>query len=99
MKTADYISAAKNLLKINSAELSRRLNVTDASLSRYESGERLPDNYTAMRLAEILKINPLRIIAQAEIEREKTLIKQNFWFVLRDRLNDEAKRNKEILTD
>jgi len=95
MNTKDYIDAAKRLLRINSAELSRRIGVSDASMSRYEKGERQLDVFAATRLAELIKINPMRIIVQANLEREKDPKKQHYWFVMRDKLEEEAKQNKE----
>ncbi len=37
------------------------------------------DNYAAARLAEALEINPMKIIAAAEAEREKDERKREFW--------------------
>lgn len=98
MKTTDYINAVKRALKINSLELSKRLEITSGAMSHYESGNRVIDNYAAIKLAQMLKINPLRIIVQAEIERgskKEKVVKQHFWFTLREQLTEEAKKNKE----
>lgn len=95
METKEYIEAAKRLLRINSAELSRRMEISDASMSQYETGKRRLDDYAAVKLAELIKINPMRIITQSNIEREKDPKKHYYWMMLRDKLEAEAKRNKE----
>ncbi|MFT3758303.1 helix-turn-helix domain-containing protein [Thauera sp.] len=80
MNTTEYLAAAKQRIGAeNSAEMATRLGVTRAAMSRYESGERVMDDYTAARIAEILEIDPLRVIAQANAEREKDEKRAAYW--------------------
>jgi transcriptional regulator with XRE-family HTH domain len=80
MRTTEYLTAAKaKTSKNKSIELAKLLGVTSGAMSHYESGKRIIDDYTAMKLAKILGIDPLRIIAQANAEREKNEKKRAFW--------------------
>jgi|SRR5438270_6431645 len=70
MKTAEYCAAAKRKLKISSDyELAKRLGVSKQSISNYVNEHRVFDATTAAKIAEILKLDPLVVIADAEIER------------------------------
>lgn len=78
--TADYLDAAKEALGgISDYALAKRLGVSQPSISILRSGKRQPDNYVACTLAAILGIDPLEIIAAAELAREKDEKKREFW--------------------
>lgn len=80
MKTSDYLQAAKAKTGAKrNRDLAKALELSDAALCRYESGERVMDDYTAAKVAEILGIEPMRIIAQANAEREKDTKRKAFW--------------------
>lgn len=80
MNTTEYLAAAKRKTGAkNSAALAKALGLTGAALSRYESGDRVMDDYTAAKIAEILDIDPMVIIAQANAEREKDDGKRAYW--------------------
>lgn len=80
MKTTEYLKAAKRKIGVKtSAEMAERLGVTGAAMSRYESGDRVMDDYTAAQVAEVLGIDPLKVIAQANAEREKDVMRAAYW--------------------
>lgn len=51
---------AQNNLTV--VELSKRSNVSMASISQYLSGRCAPNNITAMKLANVLKVSPLELM-------------------------------------
>lgn len=51
------ISRARRYLNINQKELAQRVNITEASLSRYENGIREPKSAVLTRLAEVLEVS------------------------------------------
>lgn len=80
MKTTEYLAAVRRKMGLSrSAEVARLLELSEAAVSRYESGARVMDDYTAARVAEVLGIDPLTVIAQANAEREKDGEKRQFW--------------------
>ncbi len=80
MKTTEYLDAARRKTgSKTSAALAEALGVTGGAMSRYESGERVIDDYTAARVAELLNIDPMQVIAQANAEREKDENRKSYW--------------------
>lgn len=80
MKTINYIDEAKRRLGISSDYgMAKELGMTRGAFAHYKSGRRVIDDYTAAKLAEVLKINPLEVIAAANAEREKDSQKAEFW--------------------
>lgn len=80
MRSINYLGLAKERLNVKSGNvLAKRLGITQQAISLYESGKRTIDNYTAFKLAEILEIDPMEIIATAEAEREKDETKRDYW--------------------
>ncbi|MES2027373.1 MAG: helix-turn-helix domain-containing protein [Pseudomonadota bacterium] len=73
MKTLAYLDAAKQRLKIDSDyALSKILGVTTSAISNYRAERSRIDDDVALKLAEILEINPLEVIASANAERART---------------------------
>lgn len=82
MKTAEYWRAAKRALKIDSDyALAKRLEITRASASLLVNGHSTMSNTTAAKIAEILKLDPLQVIADCELERGTN---DAFWRRIRD---------------
>lgn len=80
MKTTEYLKAAQRKLgHATNAQTAAQLGVTEAAMSRYASGDRVMDDYTAAQIAEILGIDPIRVIAQANAEREKDAKRAAYW--------------------
>lgn len=100
MKTIDYIAAAKRMAKAKSSlDFAKIIGLGNSTMSRYETKERVIDDFAAVKIAKILNINPLRVIIQANIEREKDLQKKAFWMLLREEIEDQAKRDKEPFSE
>ena len=80
MKSAEYLDVA---LRINgrgiNAELARKLGITRAAVTHYQSGHRIMDDYTAAKVADMLGIDQMELIAQANAEREKDPQKRAYW--------------------
>lgn len=71
MTPAEYIDAAKAELGIKADnELANRFEVHRQRISAYRSGAQWPDNYIVMKLAITLKIDPARVLADLESQRE-----------------------------
>ena len=78
--TLDYLDDAKQRLGIDTDyKLAKILNAHRGLFSEYRHKKRVIDNYTAVKIAEILEIDPLKIIAIAESEKEKNEERREFW--------------------
>ncbi|MCL6263164.1 hypothetical protein [Craterilacuibacter sp. RT1T] len=81
MKNArDYLEEA--LLKmgeISDAKKAEKLKISRQSISAYRKGERIMDDFMCIMVARELGIDPLEVIAAANMEREKTTERKDFW--------------------
>ena len=72
MNSMEYLDKAKEKLGIQSDNgISKHLGITRCAISNYRSGTSKMDDFTAAKIAEILEIDPLIVIAAANAEREK----------------------------
>ena len=80
--TRQYVAEVKRALGISSDyELAKRLGVSRQSISNYANGLRAFEPTMAARVAEILDLEPLQVIADAELERGSA---PDLWKRLRD---------------
>ncbi|WP_018507899.1 helix-turn-helix domain-containing protein, partial [Thiobacillus thioparus] len=80
MKTAEYLEMAltKRARGVN-AELARMLGIARSAITHYQTGHRIMDDYTASKVAEVLGIDEMELIALANAEREKDPEKRAYW--------------------
>ena len=79
-KTIDYLDAAKEKLGLQSDyAFAKQLELTTAGISQYRTGKRVIDDYTACRIADVLEIDPMEVIAAANAEREKNEDRKSYW--------------------
>lgn len=80
MTPAQYIDAAKTELAIQSDnELAKRFDLHRQRISAYRNGTQWPDNYIIMKLAITLQLDPARVLADLESQREKDAKRVEFW--------------------
>lgn len=80
MKTVDYINALRKLTDTGSDyAVAKLLGVTAQAMSQYVHKGRTMDNTRAARAAELLKLPPLDVIADMELERATTDEARAFW--------------------
>ncbi|WP_151446750.1 helix-turn-helix domain-containing protein [Lacisediminimonas profundi] len=73
MKSIEYLDQAKRRLGIESDyALAKALGITHSAMSNYRAGRSRIDDSVAVKVAQVLDINPMEIIAAANIERAKT---------------------------
>jgi hypothetical protein len=78
--TIDYLNAVKNRLDLPSDyAIAKALHVTRAAVSSYRVGRTSFDNLTALRVAEILDIQPFEVIAAANVERARDGETRSLW--------------------
>lgn len=73
MNTLEYLAATKKALGIESDyALAKALKITQSTISGYRAGRSRIDDDVALTIAEILGVNPIIVIADANAERAKT---------------------------
>lgn len=78
--TIDYLDEVKLKLHLPSDYAAAKvLGVTKASVSKYRVGKGTFDDRTAVVVAHILKIDPLRVISDSNRERAKDEKTRTFW--------------------
>lgn len=79
-KSVEYLQEAKEKLGCESDyQLAKALKTSHVNISNYMNGKSQMDDYHCIRVAQVLGIDPMRIIAAAQEEREKNPEKQGFW--------------------
>ena len=79
MKSHEYIDLAIKKENISKYKLSLKTGISHGAISRYKSEDRIMDDYACFKIAEILCIDPRKIIARANMEREKDEEKREYW--------------------
>lgn len=82
MKTiGQKIKCLRNAVGLSQKELSRKINVDERSISRYETGKSIPDCYTLVRISTFFNVSADYILGltsyEKEIEIEKYRIKED----------------------
>lgn len=76
----DYIDEGIRTGRVkNAAEISVILNVSEPTVSRWKSGDRIPDDEQAVRLAELLGIDAGEVLAECGAARAKTPETRRAW--------------------
>ncbi len=87
MKTIEYLKAAKVALGITSDyALAQKLGVTRGSISGLMLGKSAMGDETALKVAEILKLQPVLVMADCHAEREKNPAIKAVWTSLAGKL-------------
>lgn len=80
MTTIEYIDALRAHLGLSSDyQLARELRVTRSAVSKYRTGQTTADETTALRIAELLNIDPARVLADVAAERSRTPEARTVW--------------------
>lgn len=80
MDTLEILDAVKKSHGLTTdTELANLLECSTAQISQYRTKKRTMDDYTASRVADLLGLDPMALIAQANAEREKNEEKREYW--------------------
>jgi transcriptional regulator with XRE-family HTH domain len=78
--TRDWLAAVKAKHGMTSDyQLSKALHVTRSAVSKAQSGRQYMDDSTAIRVAELLEIDPLEVISSVNAERAKEPRERELW--------------------
>lgn len=80
MNTLEYLDAVKAKTGLTTDyQLAKLLELEPSNITMYRKGRRVMDPYIATRVAEILEVPPMLVIAQSQLEREKDETKRAYW--------------------
>lgn len=80
MKSTERLLQCKIKLGIKTDyKLAQALGINRARVHNYMAGKATPDVYAAIKMAEILKVHPLMLVAEFEEEAAKDEKKKAFW--------------------
>jgi len=97
--STDYlIEALEKLGKMPDGKKAEALKISPQALSGYKSGDRIMDDFACIMVANQLGIDPLEVIAAANMEREKTQARRDFWADFRKKIGALAVAGLVILT-
>ena len=89
MRTNDYLEAVKRARNIKSdAKLADALEVTGASISALRNGKTHMGDETALKVAEILGIEPYEVLADCHAERARNPEAAKAWRALAERMRN-----------
>ncbi|WP_216641718.1 hypothetical protein [Pandoraea apista] len=85
--TVEYLDAVKARLHLTSDDaVSIALGVTPSAVSKYRVGRARFDDDVCVRVAQILGIDALQVVAAANYERARTDVGRAIWADLAERL-------------
>ena len=98
-KTYEYVQDALDKLgDLSDRKKAEQLKISPQALSDYKKGNSVMDDYACIVVAEYLGIDPLEIIAAANMEREKSQVKRDFWADFRKKIGQLAVAGLVVMT-
>lgn len=91
-KTVDFLKALHELKAWSDSEIARQLGVTPGAVWHWQSGRKTLDADNAVRVAELLEIEPEYVLACMQAERHDTELARPFF----DRLVERARGPKAL---
>ena len=97
--STDYlIEALEKLGDMPEGKKAETLKIHRNTLISYKNGERIMDDFACIMVANQLGIDPLEVIAAANMEREKTQERREFWADFRRKIGAMAVAGLMVLT-
>lgn len=75
---------------VSDYDLAKKMGITRAAISNYQTGKRIFDDETAIKVASMLEIDPSMVLASIHIERAKSDAEKFAWTALFERLGGVA---------
>lgn len=86
--TTEFLDEAKTRLNLPSDyALSKALGTTKQAISNYRNGKTSFDDTTALKVAELLKVDPAVVVAAAHAERARMPAEKAMWQSIYERLS------------
>jgi hypothetical protein len=80
MNIVDLLEQSKAKLKVSSDyALAKQLEMNSGDITGFRKGARRPTPYALVKIALLLDLDPLALIAEAEAQSEKNPARKGFW--------------------
>lgn len=80
MKPSEWLDKAKEKQKIETDyKLAKLIGIETSGIANLRRRDKGMDNYTAIRIAEILEIDMLKVIIDMELQKAKNDSKKEYW--------------------
>lgn len=80
MNPSEYLDAVKKAMGVTADnELANRFEIHRARICAYRAGKEWPDYYIVTKIAITLNLDPARVLADLESQREKDPKRAEFW--------------------
>lgn len=79
MKSQDYIEMLKERFNWKNSDVARNLEITTSSVSAYKYNNTEFKIETALKVAELLKIDPREVVANVFAAKAKSEKEKDFW--------------------
>jgi len=80
MTPNEYLDATKKAMGVTADnELANRFEIHRARICAYRAGKEWPDNYIITKMAITLNLDPAKVLADLESQREKNPKRAEFW--------------------
>jgi len=91
MNTADYMARLRELAARPTVyAVAQLLDLPEQTVRNYAKGKSCPDTFGCVRIAELLDLDPMQVIADVEAEREKDEGRRARWRELSRKLGGSA---------
>lgn len=98
-KSNEYLQEALDRLgEMSDRKKAEVLKLSPQAISGYKSGERVMDDFACIMVANTLGIDPLEVIAAANMDREKNQARKDFWSDFRKKIGALAIAGLVVLT-
>jgi len=98
MKTVDYLDAVKAAYSLTSDyQLTKKLGESHSRISQYRVGRTYMADDLALKIAYLLDLNPLAVLADAHIERESKR-GNNSMVIFWEEVKNSGKMDVKVLT-
>ncbi|HTD06231.1 helix-turn-helix transcriptional regulator [Undibacterium sp.] len=86
MKSVKFLEKLQSEQQINITEMAKLLHITQPAMSNILAGRRIMENETCIAVAIALKIDPMKIIMAADMDRAEKTGQKSLWEVFMTRM-------------
>ncbi len=79
MKSVKYLENLSEMTGMNDSQLAKALGLSHSTISLYKSGKRTMDDETSLKIAKLLNIDPMLVVAAANIDRAEKTGQRSLW--------------------
>jgi len=80
LESLRYLDAVRKLTRTGTDyAVAKLLGVSEESIARYRKGQRVMDDYAALKIAQLLGVDPHVVIAAANFDREQDATRKGEW--------------------